>query len=625
MITVIRRQLIENNAYKVFVWGMIILMIVSLGLPSIMNQSAQQNSWVALVNDTPIAYDEYSRKVADYEYKIRMFRRQFGDSFMQALNPHALALDALIRNELVGQVARMVPVAFDEDVIHDSLSDADFVYQELSDIVPPEVIDPARGINEDQLNQHLRALHISQAEFHGKVADSMQRSLVKDLVGLSAYTPLTQLKQQYMHEHATKKFSVLKVSYQDCLKIAQKKGVTHQKLQAFFDTSNSTSGSYYVPEKRAGIVATVHARDYGIVVSDSEIEQYYNEHKTQEFIDKPVQVQIRHVVVASAEQAQHLRTELIQHPEQFATKGTLLPAFARNSTREPVRERTAFLLKEDGAISEVIATGEGFEILQRVKRIPATYISLAQATKKIRTTLTNAAFAAVFTHDMTGVAQKSEKERGILDQYVQEHTGTIAEHSLTDNDGSMIMTQLFNLKNGQSTYYVEGDTATIVMLTRIEPRHIPSLDAVYSKVERDYYAHQAHQMVQDMIRTVQAESATHSYTELSKRYNLSLTTTPSFKKGDSAIRTSLQEQHFPLSKMLQIENVGGVVTEEHEGNGYIVRLDEISPLHEQDFELHKKDLIAQIGRENEQTVDAGFVASLYRHATIKQNESLFTT
>ncbi|MFI5332799.1 MAG: SurA N-terminal domain-containing protein [Candidatus Babeliales bacterium] len=625
MITVIRRQLIENKAYKVFIWGMIILMIISLGLPSIMNQSSQQNSWVALVNDTPIAYDEYSRKVADYEYKIRMFRQQFGDSFMQALNPQTLALDTLIRNELLGQVARMVPVALDEEVVHNALSDTDFVYQELSDIVPPDVIDPTRGINEDQLNQHLRALHISQTEFHDKVTDSMQRSLIKDLVGLSAYTPLTQLKQQYMHEYATKKFSVLKVSYQDCFKIAQKNGVSDQELQAFFDANNSASGSYYLPENRAGIVATVHARDYGIVVSDSEIEQYYNDHKTQEFIDTPVQVQVRHVVVASAEQAQQLRTELVQHPEKFAAKGKLLPVFARTSTNEPVRERAAFLLKEDGAISEIITTSEGFEILQRVKRIPATYISLAQATKKIRATVTNASFSTLFTKGMAEVVQKSEKERGILDWYVKEHTGTIVEHPLTDNDGSMVMTQLFNLKNGQSTYYVEGDTATIVMLTRIEPRHIPALDAVRSKVERDYYAQQAQQMVQDMIHTVQAESTTHAYAELSKRYKLSLITTPSFKKGDSAILTSLQDQHLPVSKMLQIEKIGATISEEHEGDGYIVRLDEISPIYEQEFELHKKDLIAQIGRENAQMVDAGFVASLYRHATIKQNELLLTT
>lgn len=636
MITIIRKQLIENKAYKVMVWGMLILMIVSLGLPSLVSQSSQRNSWIALVNDIPIEYEDYSRRVADYENRLSMLKRQFGDSFMNNINPHSIALNSLIRNELLGQIARTVPVVVDEEVVHDKLADTEFVYQELADIVPSYVVDPSTGINDAALQNYLRTAHIAPTEFHHKVVDSIQRSLIKNLVTLSAYTPSTQLKEQYMHEYAGKKFSVLTVSLNDCLQQVKKKGVTAEELQAFFDAENKASRRYYVAERRGGIVATMHARDYGIVPSDEDIKHYYNEHKKEEFVDKQAQVQVRHLVVETTEQAEKIRAELIQQPALFEKKvaeysidaetkksGGLLAPFTRNGN-EMGAERAAFLLKQDGDISEVIPTAQGFEILQRVKRIPPTFIPLEHAKKSIRTRLTQTAFATAFNNDMLDLAQKTETERGALDQYVATHKGSIVEHPLTNNDNSVLMTQLFNLKQGQSTYYVEGDTATIVMLTRIEPAHIPEFSAVRQRVETDYYAHKAQELLQDTLKTV-AASANSSYEELRSAHHLVLTNTSFIRKSDEKSIEPWKNKGLPVAKMLQLEKVGMVTTFSEADAGYIVRLDEISPLNEQDFELHKKDLCVKLERENAQSIDAGFVASLYRHATIKQNDSLSIT
>ena len=105
-----------------------------------------------------------------------------------------------------------------------------------------------------------------------------------------------------------------------------------------------------MPEKRAGIVATFHPNEYGIQVTEQDIEAYYESHKAQ-YLEKPVQLQVRRILFKVSdntqralveEKARKVRQELVNNPSSFtavakevsedkksAKQGGLLPVFLK--------------------------------------------------------------------------------------------------------------------------------------------------------------------------------------------------------------------------------------------------------------------------------------------------------
>ena len=77
-----------------------------------------------------------------------------------------------------------------------------------------------------------------------------------------------------------------------------------------------------------------------------------------------------------------------------------------------------------------------------------------------------------------------------------------------------------------------------------------------------------------------------------------------------------------LAKAFQLENIGALTTYERNGNGYLIRLDEIAPFDQALFDEKKKTLSAELEQQKKAVTMAGFVASLYRNAKINKNESL---
>ena len=148
-----------------------------------------------------------------------------------------------------------------------------------------------------------------------------------------------------------------------------------------------------MPEKRTALVYSFSPSNYGISLSDADIQSYYEKNKAQ-FIAEPAKVQVRRIlfktessdeIEALKEKVSRIQHELVEDPHSFAqvakevsqdsdsvSKGGLLEPFAKG-THDPVFERAAFILKDDGAISGVISTKDGLEIVQRVSKRAQQY------------------------------------------------------------------------------------------------------------------------------------------------------------------------------------------------------------------------------------------------------------
>jgi len=171
------------------------------------------------------------------------------------------------------------------------------------------------------------------------------------------------------------------------IKNEKTKTIDPKDLGGFFASENKKNHRYWIPEKRKASVWTFTPENYGITISDQDIESYYNSHKSKEFVNTPLQMKVRRILFAVPEganvqeiqaKAQQVKTELAQEPSRFEElamkynpssdsngiikKGGIVDFFSKGE-KDPAFERAAFRLQKDGDISDIITTSEGFEIV----------------------------------------------------------------------------------------------------------------------------------------------------------------------------------------------------------------------------------------------------------------------
>ncbi|MDP3889417.1 MAG: peptidylprolyl isomerase [bacterium] len=671
MITVIRKHL-KGATYKISLW--IIILILGIGfIPSLLRHSTTGGPWALRVNGQEIGYKEYAFEVAEQRDRIAGFRAQYGqyaDMLLEAMgvsaDPRRLAYESLVREELINQTTQKLVIHLSADYIADKLNDSSFLYRELASYVPLYSLGQDSDNNQKILRAHLQRKGISISDFERKVERVIARDLVVDLVTAASYVPLFELEQQYQISKLGKSFSILTFSRDEFIKTEKQKDISEKELKDFFDRENAQNKRYWVPEKRSGVVWKIKPESYGITVSDDQIKAYYEEHKSSnKYIKTPAQVQVRTILFKVDDagkkeeirtKVQSIRSDLMKDPARFAeiartvsddekTKkdGGLVPLFAKNE-KEPSFERAAFLLKEKDAISEVIETGEGFQLLQLVDKKPRTVKSLNEVRADINQELILKEFKDLFVRDAKkaiereGGVNSSVEGQDTLKDFVESKKATKKTMTDVEQNSSKEVQALFKIPkvqvgadesagrfNPQATYYIEGNEGVIVQLTEVEKRYLPSLEKIKNTVMQDLYAYKASNSLRQALEKVRLESATKSFEQLKETYGGTLEKTSSIKPDDEKQLKKLKEKGIPTDILFQLEKKGSTLAQETKLGGVVVRLDAIEAFNPEDFATQQADLGEVLEKEQMRQLIEGFVASLHRNATIETNESLFAS
>jgi len=632
--------------------GIVLVIVGAVGfgfiLPSIF-KNLGGGQWIATVNGKSISYPLFIRKVNEERERLREMRAQYGhlaDLFMQSMgmssDPTLIALNQLVKEELIDQLTSKLDLHVSDEYVSEMLSDRNFLYRELSDLVPPFLIDPQSGIKMSELKVYLSRAGLTLSDFYREVENRIKRSLAIIIMLGAVHTPESQVRARYILEHVAKSFSVLKFDFGTYLEKAKKDPVSEEQLKAFFNKQNAQSKRYWVPEKRAGKMWEFDSASYGVSVDEDDLKAYYEDNKQKKYVKEPVKLQIRRILIAfekpeeekaAKEKAEALLTELKVSTNLFAQKakeesddketaqnGGLLPEFSRGKYEREF-EKPAFLLKEDGAISEVVKTKAGFEIIQRVKKVPALVKSFDSVKAEINNHLTERKFKDQFYRDMKrsigGYSVDEQEVRKIISR-----AKTTRQAESQEKTGSALSGALFRTKEGEFAFYTEEGKGVIVQTSEVKKRYLPALETIEDAVKGDLYEERADKMLDVALKKAREETKRKSFADLKAEFQATQSDTGLVKPSDAQKVKALNQKGLPVNSMFRLEKTGSIGSFRGETDGYLFSLDKVESIDTADFEEKKSGVRKALENESTRQIVEALVAFLQQSATIKVNESI---
>lgn len=617
MITVIRRRM-KSSAYKIVLWVVILAMAGVFSLPELIKIASGKSKWIVRINDTVVEHDDFARAVAGQQEFVDMLYMQFGQNAEMlarlmgiTLDPQQLAYDKVIRDAVLNQAAGQLGIKVHEDAITQQLRDGAFLQQEVPELVSRSVWGP-NGIEISLLRAYLQRMGLTVAEFENRVGQAIARRTVLSCVSSAACTIDAEIKERFVRDYLGKKFSMISLPLSTFVDQEKAKEITKVEIAEFFNRKNTEEKRYWIPEKRAGVIWRFDPKQYGITITDEAIENYYDANKGKQFVEHPAQVQVRRMSFDTQVQAEEAKRKFAADSASFAKTSELLAPFARG-TYDREFERAAFLLKNDGDFSDILRTEKGFELIQRISKKQQAYKPLKLVRDDIYKQLVEKKFASLFEREAKQalndntwqefVAQKGAKQEAI---------------SLMANDNSPLAKVVFSLGSNAYKAQMEQNQGIMIQVTALEKRNLPALEAIQDTVRLDLVQERAHKARSDALESIRKELQTQDLQQIAQARNIKVKQLGFIKPEDKETIKKLTAEGVPAAQLLQLEKVGTIVEVAQEG--IIGRLDEIEPFDEARFKENYSALKRAQMADNMQVAQRGFIASLYRNATIKTNK-----
>lgn len=622
------RNALQSYAIKVFLW--VVLIFLAIFFSPVLFRLNDTQKALLTINKDSIEHGAIEQRMALLSSVAQPSK--------------AGVLQMLIQETLLDQVGRQLGIEVGTDYIEEKVQDPYFIISYLLGIVPWELV-TQHGINTAALPQVLRHYNMTVASLERALEAAVKRSFVQELVAAATYVPQAQIKQAYERMYSKRTYSLVKVPYAQVYKALEKTGVSADELERYYKKEKK---NYTTPEKRVLQGWVIPRSSYELPVSPAQIEQYYVAQKAKKYTESPAQVQIRRILVAAPQsadaavqeaarkKAQQVQERVKKEPGKFAQiaqevsddettnkKGGLVGWVQRaQDSTDPV-SAAAFKLKEDGAVSEVIKTDKGYEIVQRVARKAVQYKPLESVRAEIQNLLQQQAFTKQFTQDMNRLVHKEEKQEqtAAIEKYVASHKAVPMTKTVTKGEPGVLEERAFRIGRGDWAYRVEGDQGMVFSVQSVIAPAIPELASVQARVKQDFLRDKAH----ETLKTLLQEMVDKQDSTLAKQYMSTNRTIGPVAGMEQAEWQKLSGEGIPVSQMLEQERVGAVSWGlDNEGNGYYMRLDARDAVDAGKYQEAQQSIRNEVYKQQQALGLRSFVASLYRNAKIQSKESLFT-
>ena len=549
-------------------------------LTAILGDRMQKQAWAIKVNDAVVGQRDFDVEVQKQQQYISAIRAQYGqfaDYILQMyglFDPRQSAATTLVKRALLDQAAQSMGIAIHHDYLVEKLYDQEFSQKYLSDIVPPYLYDQDGGINNVYLREYLQRIGIDSTQFENEVTDALARNSVGDVLGHYAYTPEFEREYAINKDAFKKQFTYVMYDLAEFIKKNSKVEISQQELQVFYDNENRRAHRYMVPEKRRGTYWEFSPEAYGVVVTDDEVENYYQQRRMQEFVSQPVKVGIRKIVIPISDelpraQAYDLAQDVYQKAvvqsdgfaqlakeysqDETAKHGGEVESFVRGSQPLPI-DKAAFTLQNDGDIAPVITMDDQFVIVQRISRTPAILKQLSEVAKDIVATLQKQKFARAFNDDarLSNVATDEQS----LQAFIARHGGVQRDLPLQERAEIPMVRELFVFPDlGLRAVMMDKDNGIIVQLDEIERAYTPKLEEIASQVNQDLIEHNARQQMQITAKKAYEQA-------LEGNWDKKPTMTRHLLLSESDDVKAIQKQGLDVTSLRQMDVLGAVIKQE---------------------------------------------------------------
>lgn len=638
------RKHFQSPLYKAAVWVAVIALAGVFSIPTLIKER-NPNPWAIRVNNFEIGSKEFHWTLSEKREWLSMIYAQYGDQaefLMQMFgintDPISLAMESSIKEGLINDLASHMNLYFHTNSIQERLIDPSFIKYYLSALVPPFALDQSGLIKPLVLRNYLNRKGMKPSEFEQQVELAIERKMVMDIFTVGSYVPLFDKKALYSLADCQRSFDILTFSYENQLNVEKKALVSQEDIERYY-ALRKNSPAYQIPEKRSGIAWVFDAKDYGLEVSDSEVERYYQDYKAQLYVKDPKKIEVRHILIQDDQldaqsRINDIYQEIKNDPSLFevkarqfsqdkesAPKGGVMRPFARGE-KENSFERAAFLLKKDGDISHVIKTAKGFEIIQRIQVVQPVYQDLDQVYSEIHTTLLQNKFLNQFATDCKNIKIKSQKDKNSVLKFVEERNGVQRMLSMAPEQDSMDAKTLFSIKSLEGfDFCIDKDKGYIIQLTGIARAYTAELSEVKDAVKEEIYHDRAKESLKKIAQdALQASLQGPRLDSVKKIYGGNLVVTRLLSSEEIEKNETMKALAIDQSALIPLEYSGLTRLVTNDQGAHIIRvIERIDATSSKEGAGEDKERLQQ---QRKRGMAESFVASLYRNATIKTNESM---
>lgn len=623
MITTLRRSL-QSNAYRIFLWLFLLIMIVG-GLSF---DTTDTSKWAIKV---------YQQKMMDIEWYQSLVSAQKQIDYIKSLGINWPRTEPLEKEVLRGSVtslllqhnAKELDLRVPTILIQDKLA---LTLQNL----PAYFFDASGNLNISMLEQQIAPRTFDS--LLSEIENEIKADVIHNIIDLSSsYVSSFEIASQYNEEYTDKKYTVVTFSLDKAIEKAKNNPASDEVLERFYKKSEH-GDTYKTAEKRAGHAWKFSAHDYGLQVSAQEISSYYEEHKHADYLEAPVQMQVRRIFIDTQStdarnKIQAIYDEVSAHPETFEAVGKKMVAakekgqgyevtdfFAKDTTKyDTLLVESAFeQLHADNNVSEIIKTDKGFEILQRAARKTAKYKSLSQVKDEISLKLNEQKFAKRFKQDAERLTSHADYNNNqAVVSFIEKRKGHKENLSLDTKKTGVMHTHLFQTDKGHYAVFMDGQHGVLLQCTEITKKALKPFHEVKSVVAADYYKKQAQQDLQDMASNAMKLAASKDLHELAKE-NHAQVTHAQVSHADSKIEKSpLLRRPEVEQKIVSLQTIGEVVDVVTPTESMVIRLDEVAQIDTKLFDEKKSTIKNVLISKAKYKGRDSFIASLYRRAKLK--------
>lgn len=592
---------------------------------------------IATVNGLDIGAMEFRRKYAEVLHSIQQIRQMYGPQAEMVLKmygldskPEEFVQESLITEKVMQSAADQLGAEVSKEYVQTKLRDPLFVREYLGNLIPPQAI-VGGTLDVVALKYNLQRLGLTETEFEEALYETMKRVLLEHLVTASLYIPQGLVKQAYEQRYLKRKFAVLSVALDDYLK----KVPTAQSdadVQAYYE---SNKAQYRIPEKRSGKQWLFDAANYGILLTDKEIEEAYHKRK-RSYIEKPEELDVERIVFPFTEKnkievrgkAQEILKQVKEKPDTFAAVAEQYSPTKKKQTlvqgqSNAVLEKIAFGLKKD-EISPVIETHEGFEILKLIEKKGPFFKPLEKVKDTLVKALKQEKFMREFNQNGQRVISQAKDLPEVLTKFIAEKGGKLSQLDAVVRDGTPRIAKLFGIQKPGDYAFAEAEgNGYILQLSAITPSVIPPLADIKEKVIQDLRKDKAQKALTADLDAIQAKLKTGvSLEQAAKEIKGSVDKTDWVNPAAPSALDALSAKGLPVDRVLTLVRDHDVLREVTPTHGYLIELTEKEPINEKDFADKKRLVEYQLHQREAQSLLGSVMGSLRNRAKITVNEQL---